>query len=101
MQNLFPPAKASNYDLGNDGRLYFRRNYFARQLLAAVLDHPGFPSQKLSFVADKAEEASILDAETWRDQWQILLDNEKIDAEVIENSGLEDVDRVVPMRMNN
>jgi hypothetical protein len=67
-------------------------NSFARQLLAAAVEYPGFLSQMLSFDADKAEEASILDAETWRDQWRILLDSEKSDAEVLRKSGREDVD---------
>jgi hypothetical protein len=32
--------------------------------------------------ADKLDEASVLDAQTWREQWQTLLDIKKSDSEV-------------------
>lgn len=40
------------------------------------------PSKADKHGIDKADETSILDSETWRDQWRILLDGEKGDAEV-------------------
>lgn len=41
------------------------------------------PAKAAKYDSDKAEEASILDAETWREQWRLLLDTEKSNAEVL------------------